>query len=450
MPSEIVNRIAIPEEQELRERIAAHPLFKDVQALAGVDTDSDYDVVLKDQLRRGTELSARSHASLFELCKTATKKLGLEINVRLFKSREGGGENASVVSRNDDVLVMFQDGILRSLDEDQSLLSVVGHELGHHAFGHTKDVVWRSVADVDSTIASIELLTAATAKELRRLSRDARWDELLMLKSVLGQTQELNADRAGLVCVERFEDSVRGSMVLSGGPADRFGTYDPADYLAQARQLLASGDVFDDDDAFSSHPLEPLRVLALEYFCDSDVYKELTSRGKGDKRLADFSKLLPSIIPLERVRGGRSSRRAKAESAEVAAANAECGAMTAVELCHLTYLCVLNIVAADGKVTPAEQVFLDQQIRPADMAVAVASAMEVIPESDFIAHFDALLEKAKGLGARTKTALVKRMIKAAKADRRVSQEEVDSIRSLATSMGATQQAEREIANVWGR
>lgn len=45
---------------------------------------------------------------------------------------------------------------------------------------------------------------------------------------------------------------------------------------------------------------------------------------------------------------------------------------------------------------------------------------------------------------------VKRMIKAAKAARRVTQEEIDRIRELAQAMDASARAEREIANVWGR
>lgn len=65
-------------------------------------------------------------------------------------------------------------------------------------------------------------------------------------------------------------------------------------------------------------------------------------------------------------------------------------------------------------------------------------------------EFRRLLERAKGVSPRTRTALVKRMINAAKADRRVTQEEIDRIRKLAQAMDATAQAEREIANVWGR
>ncbi len=121
--------------------------------------------------------------------------------------------------------------------------------------------------------------------------------------------------------------------------------------------------------------------------------------------------------------------------------------MTELEVNLVLYMCALTIVAADGKVTPAERTFLDQQIRPLAMLEAVLTAVSAIPESDFSMELDRLLEKARGLGARTKTFMVKRMIKAAKADRRITQEEIDCIRKFSASMGATHQAERELAEV---
>ncbi len=121
----------------------------------------------------------------------------------------------------------------------------------------------------------------------------------------------------------------------------------------------------------------------------------------------------------------------------------EASEMSELEFNLLTFLCISTIVSADGKITPAEQAYLNQIIRPLSKQRAVLEALEAIPDDDGIAaEHTRLLHRARSLGSRTKTALAKWMLHAAKADRKVTREEIDAIRFMANEMDAVPQAER--------
>ena len=128
----------------------------------------------------------------------------------------------------------------------------------------------------------------------------------------------------------------------------------------------------------------------------------------------------------------------------------QASSMTELELNMLIYMCCAQVIGADGKTTPAERTFLELQIRPLGALDEMHRALDQVPDGQLSSELERLLTKAQTLPTRTKGALVKRMVKAAKADRRVVAEEIERIRELANAFGATEQAEREVGNVWGR
>lgn len=455
MGTSLIERITIPQEHTVRDAIQSHPLFKKLLRrskeleLGGAEFNGVvYEVQLRDLLRQGSELSRSGHSKLFALVDKASERIGVKVHARLFKAKGGGLENASICSKGSDVIVSFDNGILAALGDEESALAVVGHELGHFAFGHTEEVISREILSLHARVADAHggAEEERFAKACIALSNDEGWDELVMLAYLCSQLSELNADRAGLVACRSFEACVRGDMILSGGPADHFGTYDPADFLKQAKQLIATGDIFDETDRYATHPLSPLRVLALEYFGNSDVYREISGEGSGKNRLEDFADLLPNIVPISLDVGG--SRESGAAS-RVPASQPAGSSMTELEQNILAYLCMWFVIEADGKVTAAEEAYLERQIRPRAAADAALAAIDTSTDTSMDAQFKVLLDKARTLSGRSKGALIKRMIMAAKADRRIAAEEIETIREIAAAIDASELAERHIVNTWG-
>lgn len=455
----ILQRIKIRKEDELRERLENHPLYQEtVQSLGAVDPRDNYELGLREYLRTGAELSAQSYGPLFSLMDRSAHRLGVSVRARVFKVvRPGGIENATVMAAGNEALIAFHDGLLNTVSDDQSLSSILGHELAHFAFGHTADRASLAVQLVECDLDALEegvRLPAAQVKTLRRVLKDPRWEELVLLNLLLSQVCELNADRAGLLCAENFEASVRGSMLLTAGPADRFGRYEATDYLGQAKELLARDDVFDEADAFRSHPLEPLRVLALEHFAKSDVFCELTGQGAATHSLDTFDDVLAKVVPLQFLEPNK--RRAAAAPPRVteparadAPPSGAPGLLSEHEQALLAYICVSSVLVADGKLTPREQTFFSQQVRPAELADRVISETGAMTDEEYEAVRSAALDKARALPPRAKTALIKLMIKAAKADRRITDTEVAAIGEVAARLDAVEQARRQVENTWG-
>ncbi len=462
--SDVLKATKIGLEDELRERLAEHAFYrKEVRPLfrrdGGEDAGVGYDLVLRKYLREAAEITPASHGSLFALLDSAEQRLGVVVTARVFKVNEPGGlENATILSHDDNVLISFHSGILDSLSDDDSLLSVIGHELGHFGHGHLSDHVYGDVVELDSRILESQSgfrLAKDDAKELRRLARSKGYEEVVRLCMLLSQAAELNADRAGLLSGSSFDGAVKGAMVLSAGPADRFGDYLAATYLEQARELVSREDLFDDGDWERTHPLEPLRVLALEYFAESDVFRDVTGKGPATRKMSGFDQLLPRLLPLDRLPSATTRNAASKLTRPVAEVPPKAGepaesSVSELEYLAIKYACMTTVVAADGKLTPAERCFVESQLRPVELADEMLSKLDAMTDEQHDAEMTRLIELGRSLPARAKTTLIKLMIKTAKADRRVTDSEIATIRMVSADMDASAQAERQIANAWGK
>lgn len=163
---------------------------------------------------------------------------------------------------------------LRDLDDD-ALLAVIGHELGHHLAhnGARPDgpdpflVYWRLHADRSSEIRE----TAAA------YSRGA----------------ELTADRFALLACQDLGAVLRLLSALSDEASARAST---AAFLTASKQrsdqLLASKQRAKGD----SHPELLVRAFGAWLFSQSDVYYQLTGRGAGTRPLLDIDMRLAQLV----------------------------------------------------------------------------------------------------------------------------------------------------------
>jgi hypothetical protein len=162
---------------------------------------------------------------------------------------------------------------LAHLDDD-ALLAVLGHELGHHLAhnGARADgpdprlVYWRL--------------------------HDDRSSEIREVAAAYSRASELTADRFALLACQDLDAVLRLFASLSPSAA----VEDTEGFLASSkrraedllgRKVRASGD---------SHPEMAVRAYAVWLFSQSDAYRRLTRRGPGSRPLRDIDMALASLV----------------------------------------------------------------------------------------------------------------------------------------------------------
>ena len=190
--------------------------------------------------------------NLYQQVSDAQKKLGLEnkhIEIYIFNSAD---PNASCSYQGGDrIILSFSSGLLTAMTEDE-VNFVVGHELGHALFEHyalpTHGILEEGSLDADK------------AMQLMSWSRRA----------------EVSADRAGLYVCESPDAAISSFLKLSCGVADPIIAFDRDEYAKQIQDLgELANNLEDASHCYSSHPFNPIRVLAVELFAKSEGYHSL-------------------------------------------------------------------------------------------------------------------------------------------------------------------------------
>lgn len=204
------------------------------------EVDEIRDTMLRDTYR----LEQGGHAEVFDACRTAMARLGLDAPFTLYQANDGS-MNASLVFVPGEVHLVFFGPILEKLGHDE-LLALMGHELSHY-------LLW-SVGERDHYRASRVFDHALSYPGAKPSHRETA--RLLSLHT------ELFADR--------------GAAIAGGGPGPAVAVLvkvmtgltnvDPEAYLRQAQELEASGG----KSQGVSHPEIHLRARALQLWWDDD------------------------------------------------------------------------------------------------------------------------------------------------------------------------------------
>ena len=163
------------------------------------------------------------------------------------------------------LFVMFSSSLLEAFNGAE-LQFVIGHELGHHIYGHHEipiGYLLRGKAKPDP----------ALVLELFAWSRYA----------------EISADRAGAHCIHDLDSVAKSLFKLASGLSGKQIIFDLKDFLNQIDDMRAEDDEpgfgAPQEDWFSTHPFSPLRVKALKLFDDSEYEKE-NGMSKADLEIA--------------------------------------------------------------------------------------------------------------------------------------------------------------------
>lgn len=163
--------------------------------------------------------------------------------------------NASASSSQEDGephLINFNSGLINALDEDE-LRFVIGHELGHII---SKNIDIKEIIEfVFPEFQGIPLLL---------YNKISLWDKL----------SELTADRYGLIACGDPNKCVSAFFKMSSGLSLNRFNLNFETFLEENEKLLES---FKKENTINvaSHPMNPIRIKALQIFSKSSLYKSI-------------------------------------------------------------------------------------------------------------------------------------------------------------------------------
>ena len=198
------------------------------------------DAMLRDTYR----LEQAGHPQVFQACRTAMERLGIEAPVTLYQANDGS-MNASLVYVPGEIHLVFFGPILEKLDQAE-LLALMGHELSHY-------LLW-SMAEREHYRASRVFDHALSYPDAKPSHRETA--RLLSLHT------ELFADRGAALAAGDPGPAVAVLVKVMTGLT----SVDPEAYLRQAQEVEARGD----KSQGLSHPEAYLRARALFLWWERD------------------------------------------------------------------------------------------------------------------------------------------------------------------------------------
>lgn len=226
---------------------------------------------LANGARVGPGQYARIHALLLEACRVLDLPERPELYIR--HAAEPGAFTLGV----DRPFLVLTSAAIELWDEDE-LLSVLGHELGHVLSGHALyKTALRLLLGLANNLAGSNLLGFAAVQAATAALRE--WD----------RKSELSADRAGLLASQDSMASYRALMKTAGGRS--VGEMDLNEFFRQARDYDAASEGLDSLYKLlgllgESHPFPVARMIALQEWERGGSYEAIL-RGDYPRRGAE-------------------------------------------------------------------------------------------------------------------------------------------------------------------
>lgn len=225
-------------------------------------------------LATAVRVDERQFRSLHQLRQDCVEILDAPTTPELFVLQDPG-VNAFTIGM-DRPFIVLTTGLIDLMDTEE-LRFIIGHELGHALSGHA---VYRTML-----------------MHLLRLSANIGWMPVggWALRAIVAalmewsRKSELSGDRAGLLCGQDVEASVRVHMKTAGGTWIK--EMDHAAFLMQADDYEKSGDLRDGvlkllNLELQSHPFSVLRAAELRRWIQSGDYERVL-RGEYPRRDQD-------------------------------------------------------------------------------------------------------------------------------------------------------------------
>ena len=249
------DNIRIKSEQEIGKNLwelLEGDVISKIKNEAKVEKSGNYYKYLLEghSFKLGADLLPELHKPFMDVCKALNFSEPVEFYIS--NSPDFNASASSSQEEDEPHLVNFNSGLVNALDEDE-LRFVIGHELGHIL---SKNIDIKGVIEfVFPHYQGIPLLL---------YNKISLWDKL----------SELTADRYGLIACGNPNKCISAFFKMSSGLSlDRF-NLNFETFLEENEKLLQS---FKKENTINvaSHPMNPIRIKALEYFAQSTVYKSV-------------------------------------------------------------------------------------------------------------------------------------------------------------------------------
>ena len=212
------------------------------------DQNSRLNDHIRELLSSSLKVSNKSAPEIYKSFTHCQKILGLEdkdILPFIYNSHE---VNAYCSYSGQDIVIGLSSQLVKLMSKNE-LVFVIGHELGHALYEHYK---------LPASGLCQGSIPPSRTLQLMSWSRQA----------------EISADRAGLICCNDISAATSGFIKMSSGLSEPYISLDIDDFVSQLDLI----DNFETDDkandCYSSHPLSPLRVIALKNFWNSKSFVE--------------------------------------------------------------------------------------------------------------------------------------------------------------------------------
>ncbi|MFC3680913.1 M48 family metalloprotease [Bacterioplanoides pacificum] len=349
-----------------------------------------------DSYRRGLlghslRITEKIAPDLYSHVAAARDKLGLsdkKIEIYIYSSPEPNASCAFL--GGDDVILTFSSGLLQSMDHDE-LNFVVGHELGHALFEH--------YALPTHGILEAGNLDAGDAMKLMSWSRRA----------------EISADRAGLFVCESPKAAISSFLKLSCGLSHPVIEFDLEEYSSQIQDLSElSNSVEDTSHCYSSHPFNPIRVMAIDLYSKSDEYHELTGKQNSSLSVDDADERIHSVLKYMEPVADEEKQAIQSQALFWGGA---------------------WVAFADGHLADSEAENLRQQAGDEMYEQGMAQLNETANPLELArTQFNEAVRPLLSMGASDRCSFIQKLVVVARADQNVDDSELDALAEMAKTM----------------
>ena len=275
-------------------RLERMPLYPSVSSQVVGIMEKSFEV---DLIGRSFHVTQKSLPKFYSLYLQACNSLCVDSPPALY-IKQSPEFNAMAFGLEDRPLIFFNAGLVDGCD-DEELVYIMGHELGHIISGHSRHNTLIYIINNMAAMGMMGIVTAIAAQALHTIT------PLLMLWS---RRSEYTCDRAGLLACQSLEAAHRANMKMAGVPKKYNDAMDPQSFLEQAesfRERVSGGWLSHKfallQQLYSSHPRTVERSAELQQWVDDGWYDEIvngnpTSRAKLAKLLTGDSLLAELLI----------------------------------------------------------------------------------------------------------------------------------------------------------
>ena len=249
-PNEAIGRIRFVSERQLFDALSGDQLISRVAEKLRKRNEEEAN--RRRLLASALRITDRIIPTLIErvaLAKRITHLEGTEVEVYIHNSPHHSASCMHFDSGG--IFLLISSGLYSKLTE-RELLFVVGHEFGHVVYKH-------------HLLPARAILAQRGACDAERALRLMSW----------ARRAEISADRVGMLCCQDLDVAAKALIKLSCGLSEDLIEFDLPGYVSQLADIEAiSRTVRAVEDFYSTHPFNPIRVVALSRFWESDTLAE--------------------------------------------------------------------------------------------------------------------------------------------------------------------------------